>query len=135
MSKPNYSKYTMQELLDCKSNIVKDEWPERYQEILHEISVLCETQNGKLQHDEIVFSEFCDGLRDDLTLSIDDNYWPILKLFSKSARNSLPSTFRGEVCPVCKRDLSVSNGFWGWLVACKSCALEHVVRERMYTWW
>lgn len=130
MAKPNYSRYSMEELLDCKENIDKGDWPERYQEILECIELLQRDPNQKRTHDEIVFANFCEELRNDLAISLDDNFWPILKLFSKTARNSKPSTFDREVCPICAGELDVSENWGTWEVVCNACDLGYSIRER-----
>ena len=37
--KPDYSSYSLEELYDVKDHIDKDKYPERYQELLHEIAL------------------------------------------------------------------------------------------------
>jgi hypothetical protein len=130
MSKPDYSAYTVDELIDCKTNIDRDAWPERYQEILESISIRCDIPDEKLRHDQLVFFQFCEKLRDDLSFTIDDNLWGIFKIFSKNARNSVPSTFDGEVCPICEKALKIESIFGSWRITCENCELEQIVRER-----
>ena len=130
MGKPDFSSYSIEELMDCKQSIDKDKWPERYQEILDTISLRVKDPEKKKSHDEIVFIEFCEELEDDLEIALDDNIWSFLGVFSKRFRNSLPSTFQDEVCPVCSGELSVvhKSGFWN--VSCYSCDLHYAIQER-----
>jgi hypothetical protein len=132
VSKPDYSSYTIEELLDCKANIDKDAWPDRYKEILATIAIHVEKPEEKMRHDEIVFAEFCEELREDLSMTLDDNLWPLLKLFSKRARESTPSTFRGEVCPICSKKLVISESFGTWNIGCCACNMEYSIREKRY---
>lgn len=131
MGKPNFSSYSMEELLQCKLNIDKNAWPERYQEILECIDALKHHPEQKKIHDEIVFVTFCESLRSDLAIAIDDNLWPFLKLFSKKARHSLPSTFDGEVCPICFGQLAITQAWGRWNIKCRICNLDYTLRERV----
>ena len=86
MSRPNFSSYTIEELLDCKQNIDRERWPERYQEILDVLASRVEDPTNKAEHDELIFTSFCEELRDDLTITIDDNLWPIITFFFKALK-------------------------------------------------
>ncbi|WP_236552226.1 hypothetical protein, partial [Alteromonas sp. KUL106] len=130
LSKPDFSSYSIEELLDCKQNIDKDRYPERYREILDLIALLTQDPKIKSSHDEIVFIEFCEALRDDLRITLDDNLWPILKLFSKRLRDSVPSTFQDQVCPVCSGDLHITQRFGAWEVECQTCDMVYSITER-----
>ena len=130
MSKPDFSSYSIEELLDCKQNIDKDRYPERYKEILDFVALRTQDPNIKRSHDEIVFMEFCEALRDDLRISLDDNLWPILQLFSKRLRDSVPSTFQEQVCPVCSGDLNITQRFGSWEVECQTCDMVYSIAER-----
>lgn len=130
MSKPNFSSYSIEELLDCKQNIDKECWPERYQEILDELAFRLEDTSKKATHDELVFSTFCEELRDDLTIAIDDNLWPIITFFSKRLRRSVPSTFLNEVCPICAGELNITQRFGSWNIECETCDMSYSIRER-----
>ena len=132
MGKPNFSSYSIEELMDCKQNIDKEKWPDRYQEILDEIAKRVQDPAKKKSHNEIVFKEFCEELQDDLEIALDDNIWPILGLFSKRFRNSLPSTFDGQVCPVCSGKLDVERSLGFWQISCHSCDLHYAIQERPY---
>ncbi len=130
MGKPNFSSYSIEELMDCKQNIDKDKWPKRYQEILDAIALRVKDPDQKKSHNEIVFIEFCKELQDDLEIAIDDNLWPLLGLFSKRFRNSVPSTFDGQVCPVCSGSLNISQRLGFWVIACGKCNLSYAIQER-----
>ena len=130
MNKPNFSSYSIEELLDCKQNIDKERWPERYQEILDELALRLEDPSRKAVHDELVFTAFCEELRDDLTIAIDDNLWPIITFFSKRLRRSVPSTFLNEVCPICAGELNITQRFGSWNITCETCDMSYSIRER-----
>lgn len=130
MSRPNFSSYTIEELLDCKQNIDKERWPERYQEILDVLASRVEDPTNKAEHDELIFTSFCEELRDDLTITIDDNLWPIITFFSKRLRRSVPSTFLDEVCPICAGELNITQRFGSWNIACEKCDMSYSIRER-----
>jgi len=130
LRKPNFSSYTVEELLDCKQNIDKAKWPDRYQEIKDVISERVKNPENKRTHDEIAFAEHFEELVDDLGIAIDDNLWPFLGMFSKRIRNSLPSTFDGQVCPICSNKLDIVQKHSFWVISCHKCALSHAIQER-----
>jgi hypothetical protein len=130
MNKPDYANYTIEELLECKASIDSYKWPDRHNEILQELSNRSKTKAGKAEHDELVFMEYCEGLRSDLSLSIDAIFWPLVVVFSKSGKGSLPSVFRDENCPVCTKTLDAKNGWLGWRVICHHCKLDCIVRPK-----
>ncbi|MFC4701603.1 hypothetical protein ACFO4O_15720 [Glaciecola siphonariae] len=130
MGKPDFSTYTIEELMDCKQTIDKERWPERYQEILNAIALRVKDPEKKKSHDELVFIQFCEELKDDLEIAIDDNIWSFLGLFSKQARTSLPSTFEGEICPVCSGSLDIYEKLSFWNLSCYSCDLHYAIQER-----
>ncbi len=130
MGKPDFSSYTIEELMDCKQTIDREKWPERYQEILDAIALLVQDPEKKKSHGELIFIEFCEELQEDLEIAIDDNFWSILGLFSKRARTSLPSTFEGQVCPVCSGKLDIYEKLSFWNISCHSCDLHYAIQER-----
>ena len=130
MGKPNFSSYTIDELVDCKNTIDKDRLTERYQEILHAIAQHVQDPEKKKSHDELIFIDFCEELQDDLQIALDDNFLSFLGLFSKRARASLPSTFDGQVCRVCSGQLDIYEKLSFWNVSCHSCDLHYAIQER-----
>ncbi len=130
MSKPDYSSYTIEELIDCKENIDREAWPERFVEIEQRIKSLVKSSPSiRSEHNELVFFNYCESLRDDLTFTMDDNFLSIFGLFSKRAKKTIPSTFQGEVCPICAGELDIDNSFGSWFLACKNCEVQGVVEE------
>jgi len=45
LSKPRFSSYSIEELLDCKQNIDKERYPERYKEIIDLIALRTQDPN------------------------------------------------------------------------------------------
>jgi hypothetical protein len=116
--------------MDCKQTIDKERWPERYQEILDTIALRVKDPEKKKSHDDLVFIQFCEKLKDDLEIAIDDNIWSFWGLFSKQVKAGLPSTFEGEVCPVCSGNLDIYEKLSFWNLSCYSCDLPHAIQER-----
>jgi len=137
MNKPNYAVYTIEELIESKESINRDAWPERFIEIEDRIQYLIKSSPAeKAKYNELVFLNFCESLRTDLSYAVDDDILSILRLFSKKAEAAIPSTFQGEVCPLCKGELEVSyySGSWfsftrGWLLTCRNCNTEGIVEQ------
>lgn len=131
MNKPNYSAYSLEELIECKDTINREAWPERYQEIKQRIQQITSACGSSKQiYKEIEFLNFCESLRDDLTLAFDDNLLGIFSFFSKRAKTAIPSTFQDEICPICQGELDVESSAWGWKLSCKSCEVSGIVQER-----
>lgn len=137
MSKPNYAAYTIAELIESKESIDRDAWPERFIELEDRIQYLINSSpSQRTEYNELVFLNFCESLRGDLSFAIDDNILSVVGLFSKKAEAAMPSTFQGEVCPICKGELAVTyyRGSWfsftkGWLLTCRDCKTEGIVEE------
>ena len=129
MAKPDYENYTIAELLNCREQIDTQAWPERYQEIRKYIAIRQQDPKQNRIHDEIVFANFCQALSYELSCSIDDNLWPLLKVFSKSARSTKPAAFEDKVCPVCSGDLDVSHKWGRWKVFCYACNIGYAFQE------
>ena len=132
MSKPDYSSYTIEELIDVKENIDREAWPDRFKEVELRIQSLIESSPSiRATHNEIVFLNYCESLRDDLTIAMDDDFLSIFRIFSKRARRAIPSTFQGEVCPICEGKLTIDDSLGGWLLSCDNCKVDGVVYERV----
>ena len=130
MIEPDYNDYSIEELLDSKENIDKDQWPARFAEICERIEALTAADPEiKKQHDTIVFANFCEELRGDLTLAVDDDFLKIFRIFSKRAQTITPSTFEGEVCPICEGELVVESVRGGWHLECEQCDVDGYVSE------
>lgn len=129
MTKPDYSRYSVAELLDCKANIDKEAWPDRYQDILEQLKIKNQNPEDKEQHDIIVFANFCSELSDELSLSLDDNFIGFLGLFSTKAQDMIPSTFEGKSCPICEGSLKVKPNWQAWQVSCLACNITGTVQE------
>ena len=110
MFEPNYASYTLDELLDCKANIDAQAWPERLKDIETALSAYAsQSAEHEKQYKQAVFNAYCETLRHDLTISIDDNILWFLRAFSKQAKGITPSTFIGEVCPLCAGKFSATT--------------------------
>ena len=132
MSKPDYSSYTIEELIDVKENIDRDAWPDRFKEVELRIQSLIESSPAiRAKHNEIVFLDYCESLRDDLTIAMDDDFLSIFRIFSKRARTVIPSTFQGEVCPICAGNLDIGDTPGDWLLSCGNCKVQGTVHERV----
>ena len=93
MFEPNYASYTLEELLDCKANIDGQAWPDRLKDIENALSVYAsQSAEHAKQYKQAVFNAYCETLRHDLTISIDDNILWFLRPFSKQAKDITPST-------------------------------------------
>jgi len=88
-------------------------------------------KNDKKQYRQAVFDAYCETLRHDLTISIDDNILWLLRPFSKQAKDITPSTFAGEVCPLCKGNLSVTTWIAGWQLSCEHCEVTGIIVENI----
>lgn len=131
MFEPNYASYTLDELLDCKANIDAQAWPERLKDIENALSVYAsQSAEHEKQYKQAVFNAYCETLRHDLTISIDDNILWFLRPFSKQAKDITPSTFAGEVCPLCKGDISATTWAAGWQLSCEHCEVTGIVVEK-----
>jgi hypothetical protein len=61
----------------------------------------------------------------------DGDLFSLFGLFSKRVKKAIPSTFQGEVCPICSGELIITNNFFNWQLACKNCHVEGIVEERI----
>ncbi|NMH66625.1 hypothetical protein [Shewanella salipaludis] len=92
MNKPDYSTYSMEELLDCQEMIDKEAWPERYQEILATIEPKVSASPSQAAvNKRIRFENFCYELSRELCWSLSDEFSSIASLFSEHYRNKLPN--------------------------------------------
>ena len=83
------------------------------------------------QYKQAVFDAYCETLRHDLTMSIDDNILWLLRPFSNQAKDITPSTFAGEVCPLCAAKLSATTWAAGWQLSCENCQVTGIVVEHL----
>lgn len=131
MIKPDYANYTLAELIDCQHHIDAHAWPERVKEIDHYIGLYAaKSPEHEREYKQAVFNAFCDTLRRDLAINIDDNILWFLRFFSKRAKALTPSTFADEVCPLCHASLHARTWAGGWELHCKACDVAGIVVER-----
>ena len=129
MAMPDYSRYSMLELLECLDTIDKEKWPERYQAITQCIENKKNTNdsNAKLVHDTSIFSDYCTDLEYELRDSLEVDVISFLRPFVSGLKNTYPQALEDAHCPLCSSKLAVRKAFLGWKVTCKSCQLEHKI--------
>ena len=53
-----------------------------------------------------------------------------IEIYLRGAKNITPSTFAGEVCPLCKGNLNATTWAAGWQLSCEHCEVTGVVVEK-----
>ena len=125
MANPNYTRYSVLELLECLDSIDKEKWPDRYQAILHAIDN--KKNNSKVDkavHDTALFNDYCTKLEHELHDSFEVD---VLSFIQPLTGGVYPEVLQHSSCPICAKKLTIKNATMGWRVSCKSCELENKV--------
>ena len=136
MSEPDYSTYSMEELLDCQEMIDREKWPERYRSINAAIDAkMSSSPEEKATNKQIRFTKFCYEISGELYWSLSDEFIAFCSSFSRKCRRQLPSAVADEKCQICQGNFVGNKALLGWIVRCEACEVAgRILDYRKYIW-
>ncbi|WP_345340990.1 hypothetical protein [Corallincola platygyrae] len=120
---PDYSTYSMEELLQCLKDVDQARWPERYANIQKWIEAVRRTSEGKQAYEAKVFTDYC--------LTLCESRWddpetvllsPATMLMSPQQKVESCDFFSNASCPICNGALNFEEERHEcWTISCPSC--------------